>query len=154
MHKGHQLIIDRMLKKHSPDNCLIIIGSSSSLNTRTPYSFAQRREMINRIYPDLKTIGLPDVAPEKETYHPQTVAEWLDQISALEKETGTVFIFYGGSRKDLKDLSKRFKTEVLANRQKEGKNLSASAVRNENGSEKENNNIDKRIMDIVKNPFF
>lgn len=129
LHKGHQMIIDYMIKKHGIKNCLVLIGSSNSLTERTPYTFKQREKMIHVLYPEIKTLPLPDVEPELQLYRDNTNEIWLNNVEKIEKNMGTKFVFYGGSNDDLKVLSERFPTEVAIDRTTEGKNISGTVIR-------------------------
>ncbi len=129
LHKGHQMIIDYMIKKHGIKNCLVLIGSSNSLTERTPYTFKQREKMIHVLYPEIKILPLPDVEPELQLYRDNTNEIWLNNVEEIEKNMGTKFVFYGGSTEDLKVLSERFPTKVAVNRITKGKNISGTIIR-------------------------
>lgn len=140
LHKGHQMIIDYMIKKHGIKNCLILIGSSNSLTERTPYTFDQREKMLHILYPEIKILPLPDIEPELKLYRDNTNEIWLNNVEKIEKEMGSKFIFYGGSDDDLKVLSERFQTRVAIDRITEGKNISGTMIRK---------NIDDKNFKIV-----
>jgi cytidyltransferase-like protein len=129
IHKGHQMIINKMIEKFGIENCLIIIGSSTSLNKRTPFTYKIRKKMINILYPKIKIIGVSDINPELEFYNIKNLENWLDQLETLQKKLKREFIFYGGSVKDVKFLQKRFNAVVMVNRHKDGLGISATKIR-------------------------
>jgi len=129
LHIGHQTIIDYMVKRHGVENCLILIGSSNSISDRTPYTFEERLKMIHTLYPKIKVLPLPDPEPELEYFSDNTNEIWLDNIEKIEKDIGDKFIFYGGSRDDLSILSQRFTVKVAVDRNREGRDVSATKIR-------------------------
>ena len=129
LHIGHQMIIDYMVKRHGVENCLILVGSSNSISDRTPYTFDERLKMVHLLYPKIKVLPLPDVEPELEYFSDNTNEIWLDNIEKIEKDIGDKFIFYGGSKEDLKILSRRFDTKMAVDRNREGKDISATKIR-------------------------
>lgn len=130
LHKGHQMIIDKMISDFGVKDSLVLIGSSNSKNLRTPYTFKERLRMIKKIYPRLKVIGIPDVDPDKDQFGNKTLIIWINELKKIEKSMGKKFVFYGGSKKDLGYLEKDFETKVIINRQKEGMKISATKIRN------------------------
>lgn len=146
LHKGHQLIIDYMVKKYGIENCLILVGSSNSLTERTPYTFEQRKKMIHLLYPQIKVLPLPDIEPELELYSDNTNDLWLENIKRIEKSMDTKFIFYRGSFSDLEVLSKKFSTKVAVDRKIEGHNISGTYIR-KNISNK-NYKLVEKLVDI------
>ncbi len=49
-HKGHQKIIDKMLKENS--KAVLFIGSADTYNEKNPFSFKERLKMVKCIYKD------------------------------------------------------------------------------------------------------
>lgn len=120
LHKGHQKIIDRLIQKYGYQNFILMVGSSNKKNIKTPFSYRQRNKFIKLIYPNLKIIPIPDF--DNDT-------KWLDYLKGIEVKLKSEFIFFGGSKKDLEILQKRFTTRVLVNRAIEGGGISATQVR-------------------------
>ena len=64
-HKGHQKIVDKMLKENKTN--FLFIGSIDSHDQQNPFSFEERKQMITRLYKDetkskkLIIIGLKDI---------------------------------------------------------------------------------------------
>ena len=60
-HKGHQLLIDKALEQS--EEVIVLIGSSQEANTeRNPFSFQQRKQMIEKIYSsNVNVLPLPDI---------------------------------------------------------------------------------------------
>lgn len=128
LQKGHISIIDKMIHKHGIDNSLIMIGSSNTLNERTPYTYEQRAEMIKVVYPGIKTLPLPDGKPDLVYFDGTTNESWLDSIKKIQEKLKANFVFYGGSKEDLEILAERFKTKILVDRLA-SPNLSSTNVR-------------------------
>ncbi len=150
-HLGHKSIVDKMVSKFGLENILLIIGSSTSRNPRTPYTFEQRREMINFLYPEIKIIPLPDSEPKLTFFRHDTNEIWLKELEAIENQMDSDFTFVGGGAEDLEVLSRVFETEILVER-KNGLDISATSIRNafdEGDFEKAKNMIDERIFDLA-----
>lgn len=126
---GHQRAISTLIEKFGQDNVLVLIGSSTSINSRTPYSYERRKAMISTIFPKLRILPLPDTNPSLVHFDGSTNDLWLDNLSALESNFNAHFIFYGGSTEDLAVLAERFETAVLVDRFGIGEGISATQVR-------------------------
>ncbi len=119
-HEGHKILLGKLIKKFGLGGCLVLIGSTNVLNERTPFTFEARRKMIIRKFPGVKIMPFPDVGSDEM---------WLDNLENLQNKLGEELVFYGGSRTDLKILSRRFETHVLVDRFTEGKGISATEIR-------------------------
>lgn len=119
-HLGHKMVVDYIISRFGIENCLLLIGSSNKIDSRTPYSFTKRRNIIKRFYPLLEILALPDVENDKK---------WLASLKNLERKTHDKFIFYGGSKKDLSVLSTTFETHIAINRNTKGLGISATKIR-------------------------
>jgi len=128
-HLGHEMLLKAANENFGEGNCLIMVGSSNSLNERTPYSFESRVKMIKTIFPNVEVIPLPDVQPEKVLFDGSTNTEWLDGIKKIADQRDEEFVFVGGCAEDLEILAERFKTHILVNREVEGKKMSATKIR-------------------------
>lgn len=128
-HLGHQKIVDKLIYDFGEKSVLIIIGSSTTINSRTPYTFSQRKNMIRSIYPNIRILPLPDPEPNLITFHNDTNNVWLDSVEELEKRMKAKFTFFGGSVEDLKVLAERFKTKVLIDRKEKSNKISATKIR-------------------------
>lgn len=142
-HKGHQEQLQRIIDECGIDNVLVIVGSSTSINKRTPYSFESRKMMIQTIFPEVEVIGLPDSNPEKEVFDGTTNDKWLESLKKLEMSRGEKYTFYGGSEVDLLVLSQRFETKQLVDRFEAGSCISGTAIREALAS------VDRRIWEII-----
>ena len=154
LHKGHQLVIDKMIADFGSKNCLLIIGSSTSVNSRTPYTLAKRKAMLKTLYPKIKILTIPDVNPKKNYFGQETLTEWLGNLKKLERRQNTEFVFYGGSKKDVSYLNKEFKTLVAVNRKVT--NISATNVRKAletNDLKVLERYLDKRIIPVAKRVY-
>lgn len=71
LHRGHEMLIGRMLKEC--DQAIVAIGSIQAHDARNPYSFEQRRAMVEACFNDasdrLDLIGLRDIgAPDTRSW--------------------------------------------------------------------------------------
>ncbi len=129
IHRGHQIIIDQMINNYGIKNCMLIIGSSTSLNQRTPFTFAARKNMIRLLYPKIKIIGIPDSNPKHELFDKSGMETWLHNLKGIERKLKGTFTFYSGSGTDIKYLTGEFKTKVISSRIVDGQKISATDVR-------------------------
>ena len=120
-----------MIARHGEENSLILVGSSDTIDKRTPFSFHQRKEIIRTLYPEVNILPLPDVNPDPNAYTKDSITLWLESIEKIEEEQNAAFTFYGGSEEDLQYLGRKFQTEVLVPRFDDGLNISGSQVRAE-----------------------
>lgn len=128
-HLGHQKSVDSLINRFGLSHVLIIIGSSSSYNSRTPYTYEERRQMILAVYPEIEVLPLPDTHPSLIHFDGQSNQLWLDSLEALQKSRGEQLVFIGGSQADLAILAERFKTLILVDRHQLGHDYSATEVR-------------------------
>ncbi len=150
--RGHASIVEEMIRVNGMENCLIMIGSSNTLNERTPYTYEQRAEMVKAVFPEIKTIPLPDGKPGLVYFDGSTNEEWLDNIEKIQKEQQTKFVFYGGSKEDLEILAQRFETVVLVDRKKSPE-ITATNVRSaldKNDQEMLEKLLDQRVIPLAK----
>lgn len=150
-HKGHSVLLDIMIKNKGVSNCLIMIGSSNTLNERTPYTYEQRAEMIKAIYPEIKIMPLPDGKAGLVYFDGSTNDIWLDNIEKVQQDLNSDFVFYGGSKEDLLVLSERFKTVVLFDRSKN--KAAATNVRKalmENDTQMLEKLLDPKVIPLAK----
>ena len=106
---------------------MVLIGSTNTLNPRTPYSYEDRKRIIEVSFPSLEILPLPDAKPNLEYFDGTTNDAWLDSIEKIAKERMESFVFCGGSDVDLEILSQRFETILLVDR--EAIKISATEVR-------------------------
>lgn len=148
------MIIDKMIDKFGIENCLIIIGSSTSLNQRTPFTYEVRKKMINILYPTIKVAKLSNSNPTKAEFDDRYMQQWLEKVKILEKKFKSMFIFYSGSINDISYLKAKFKTSIIVDRKSTGQKFSATKVRQAlvDGSRNTLKRlIDKRVIDIAIN---
>jgi len=145
IHKGHQMLINQMIKSFGEENCLILIGSSTSYNQRTPFNFAARKRMIKILYPKVKIYGIPDTKPAEEMFNYEYMQKWLMVIKKLERKLQKKFVFCGGEAKDIEYLKNIFETKVLINRVTTGENISATKIRK--ALIKKNNRLIEKLID-------
>jgi cytidyltransferase-like protein len=123
-HEGHRMLLNRLIKIFGINNCLVLIGSANVINGRTPFTFKERKLMIQKHFPDIKVLSLDDLDNDPD---------WLKSIHKLEDELKDKFIFYGGSTTDLQIISQEFETHVLVDRFTEGKGINATEIRKKMG---------------------
>lgn len=96
IHLGHEAVIKEMLGQFGAENCLLILGSStSSFSQRHFFSFGERKNFVKKIFPELEIFGLPDFPTDEQ---------WLFELDKLllgknfdPKDT----VFFGGCEQDL-----------------------------------------------------
>jgi cytidyltransferase-like protein len=60
IHIGHMSIIEEMMSKS--DISVILVGSSNvSMSKENPFSFDERKKMLQKIYPELIILPIPDL---------------------------------------------------------------------------------------------
>lgn len=128
-HKGHAETLDAIVENNGVEKTLVIIGSSDSLNPRTPFTFLQRKAIINMLYPQVEVIPFPDVQSELVIFDGSTNDIWLESLKKIEEGRGEKFTFYGGSDEDLAVLSDAFETHILIDRHNTDLQISATTVR-------------------------
>lgn len=128
-HLGHERLLGMAIKRFGAENCLVLIGSSDSLNERTPYSFEARKQMIQTVFPKIEILPLPDIQPKLIFFDGSTNNLWLESIKRLAKARNEKFAFLGGAEDDLKILSESFETIILTDRFGIGENVSATKIR-------------------------
>ncbi len=128
-HRGHQLITEQVIRRHGVENTLIIVGSSNSLNERTPFTYEQRKALIQKVYPEIQVVPLEDINPALALHSESTIPLWLEQIRRIQAEIGVIFKFYGGCEHDLRFFHDDFDSEVVVDRETAGEGISATQVR-------------------------
>lgn len=126
-HNGHKLLLSELVLRFGLENVLVLVGSTNTLNKRTPYTYEDRKEIIEVSFPKVEVLPLPDGKPNLEYFDGTTNEAWLDNIERIATERGERFVFYGGSELDLEVLSQRFETKVIVSR--EVLKISATQVR-------------------------
>lgn len=149
--KGHMSVMETMIRKNGVERCLVMIGSSNSYNSRTPFTFEQRKKMIRDIFPDIRIMPLPDINPEKVFFDDKTNDRWLDNLEKIQNKLKTNFVFYGGGKEDLKILGERFETKIAVDRYRD-RSISATEVRealSENDRELLEKLLDPKVIPLA-----
>lgn len=127
---GHELVTTAVIEAYGIANSLVMIGSSNAFNIeRTPFTFEQRRDLIQAIFPGIEVIPLPDMIPERATFKTDTIQAWRAQLKRVMEGRKEHFIFHGGADEDIAYLRPDFETRVVIDRLTTGKGISATAVR-------------------------
>lgn len=128
-HLGHEKVTGAMIERHGVENCLVIVGSSNKFDIRTPFTFEQRRKLIQSVFPDIQIIDLPDIEESKLHFQPNTLDQWIKQVFELQSRLSRRLKFYTGSAEDVSYLTPHFETEVLVDRTIPENGSSATEVR-------------------------
>ena len=76
LHKGHERVIRKAFEKSK--NVLILIGSAETASSvRNPFSFEERREMIQAVFPDALIAGIND--------HTYNDTQWVVEVQKTVK---------------------------------------------------------------------
>ena len=126
-HNGHGRLLSMMVEKYGVENVLVLVGSTNTLNSRTPFTYEDREEIIRISFPDVEVLPLPDGKPNMVYFDGTTNKIWLDSIEEIAKDRNEKFVFCGGSEVDLEILAERFETMILLDR--EVYKVSATEVR-------------------------
>ena len=110
IHKGHERMIDTMLKNHGDDH-LLIYGSAQEEGTlRHPLTLNQRQALLHTLYPRIRSVSLFDCDTDEKWRNNlvnviKLAADATSVKKGLEWEDDDVNavhpIFYGGSYEDL-----------------------------------------------------
>ena len=96
-HKGHQAVINHMIKRFSVDDLLVFIGSSNSpIEWRVLFTYEDRRRWIKRLYPEIKLMGLPDY-PDNDTVWFHMLDDYINCTFGTEVNP----VFFGGAEEDV-----------------------------------------------------
>lgn len=77
-HNGHKAVIDKALEK--ADKVIVLIGSSfAARDLRNPFTFEERKEMIESVYSDQNVLCLP------LSDYPYSDQKWISKIQELVK---------------------------------------------------------------------
>lgn len=116
-HNGHKLLLSELILQYGQQNVLVLIGSTNTINERTPYTFEDRRDIIRFSFPDIEVLPLPDGKPNLVYFDGTTNEKWLSNIEDIANARDEKFIFYGGSPADLEILARRFETKIIVSRE-------------------------------------
>jgi hypothetical protein len=116
IHKGHQNVINTMIRKAGVEKSILLIGScASALGERLTFTYSQRKEMIKILYPNLTIIGIPDY---KDVDRDPNYKQWHENLWDLIKlkfpdanYENTTFI--GGSGEDLFFFKPPYQIEIV-----------------------------------------
>ncbi len=96
-HNGHAAVVGEMLKKHGAKNSLLVIGSSNAaFSLRHFFTYHERKQFIQKLFPDVKLVGLPDYHNDKE---------WLSALDDILRVAGIDprhVTFFGGCQEDIR----------------------------------------------------
>ncbi|MDR1451035.1 MAG: adenylyltransferase/cytidyltransferase family protein [Helicobacteraceae bacterium] len=124
LHNGHKVLIDAMLSE--AEIALVGIGSIDKSDKRNPFSFDDRKAMVESLYAGetrLKTFGLRDIDAK-------TKREWADFVLREIKRLGLPdpACYYAGERKDGEWFSGVLPIRIV-DRLKEGGGVSGAMLR-------------------------
>jgi cytidyltransferase-like protein len=126
LHEGHKILINSMFDLC--DEVVIMIGSiNSSDKKRNPFSYKERKEMLDKSFPhqkNLTVLGIEDIGA-------QSRQEWIDYVkSELEKKNiHEITHYFSGSREDASWYQDSgWKIEII-DRMSIGKGINATQIR-------------------------
>jgi nicotinamide-nucleotide adenylyltransferase len=114
LHLGHADAIERALKE--VDTLIIGIGSSEKFGTaENPFTFAEREQMIKKVFPKCKVVAIPDIDDD---------SKW---VAHVRKIAGKFDIVFSGNPNTIKLFEAAgYKVKVV----KFKKKISATTIRN------------------------
>lgn len=75
-HDGHKAVIDRALEL--ADQVIVVVGSSfRSRNTKNPFTFHEREQMIRSVFPDPRVV----IVPVRD--YPNSDGKWINAIQSV-----------------------------------------------------------------------
>lgn len=153
-HNGHKLLLGELVSRFGSESVLVMIGSTNTINRRTPYTYEDRKEILGVSFPNIEVLPLPDGKPNLVHFDGTTNEAWLDSIEEIARSREEEYVFYGGSTADLEVLAQRFRTEIIISR--EVLNISATMIRSlieNNDLEKLVQLVDPNAVDIIISKF-
>ena len=97
VHNGHVIVVRQMIERYGLDNCFLVIGSSNApFSLRHFFSYHERKQFIQKLFPGIKLVGLPD-------YHND--GEWLAALDDIIRVAGmdpAQVTFFGGCEEDIR----------------------------------------------------
>jgi len=97
IHNGHVAVIREMVNRHGVENSLVIVGSSNApFSLRHFFTYHERKELIKKIFPEMRLVGLPDYHNDKE---------WLaalDDVLRVADPSLSEVTFFGGCEEDVR----------------------------------------------------
>lgn len=150
LHLGHEAVIRHMIEECGLENCIVILGSSNNqMSFRHLFSYEERRFFLEKAFPGLKIIGLPDYSSD---------SEWLLALNDILSFGGVdseQAVFFGGCEEDIYFFLDHGKKYQLMNRfNGETPKISATEVRD---ALIQNRSLDglvnQKLVEDVKNSF-
>jgi bifunctional NMN adenylyltransferase/nudix hydrolase len=125
IHLGHVNVIRQMLDKHRASNTLVIIGSSNTPQSlRHFFSYEERKFFIQKLFPDVRLVGLPDYNND---------AAWISALEDILKLAGMDIkdtVFFGGSKEDTRFFEEAvYKVHIVNRFEGAQARISATEVR-------------------------
>ncbi len=108
-HKGHQKIIDLMLKEN--DKAILIIGSKDAQNEKNPYSFKERLTMVQQVYKNQIKKGQLIVMGINDIHNPPKWAQYIKTHLPLPATK-----YYCGTGQDAPLFKKEGFSTIIVNR--------------------------------------
>ncbi|MBQ8251250.1 MAG: adenylyltransferase/cytidyltransferase family protein [Alphaproteobacteria bacterium] len=108
-HKGHQKIIDLMLKEN--DKAILIIGSKDAQNEKNPYSFKERLTMVQQVYKNQIKKGKLIVMGINDIHNPPKWAQYIKTHLPLPATK-----YYCGTGQDAPLFKKEGFSTIIVNR--------------------------------------
>lgn len=110
-HNGHAAVVREMVDTHGVENCLLIVGSSNAgFSLRHFFSYQERKQFIQKVFPNIRLVGLPDYGNDQE---------WLSALDDILRATSIDpkdVTFFGGCQEDIRFFLDDGRTCTILNR--------------------------------------
>ena len=124
IHKGHMKAIERMCLYHA-DMCLVALGSANSpISLYNPFTYAERREMLRVLYPELKVVPIADQVSDDDWFN--SLMDIVEAVFPLFKRVN----LYCGSPQDVEKFNHEGKVILKLVDRSEQPHLNATDIRN------------------------
>ncbi|MDR3163139.1 MAG: adenylyltransferase/cytidyltransferase family protein [Helicobacteraceae bacterium] len=122
LHNGHKLLIESML--NAAKTALIGIGSANKSDDRNPYSYEQRKEMVEAVFKErVAVFALDDIGATSKRAWAEYVLKKIT-LEGLPKPD----LYFAGSQEDSSWFYNLLEV-VIVDRFTVGKKISATAIR-------------------------
>lgn len=96
IHRGHEAIISKMVADMSSFYSLVVVGSSNQPQSlRHFFSYEERTEMVKKLFPEVRVVGLPDYPTDREW-----ILALTDLVEAVFRCSIKDILFYVGCEED------------------------------------------------------
>lgn len=149
MHRGHQVLIQKLLETYGERHVLLVGSCNHPVSFRHLFTYRDRCEFIQQVFPNARLIGLPDFDEDEDWFRQ------LDDTLALAHVDVTQATFVGGCQEDMNFFIESGRRVHIFNRfSGETPKISATEVRDALIEHRAVENLlDPRIVDLVVQRF-